>query len=514
MRRHNGNNMSTIKAFFSVSGFTLISRVLGLFRDIIVASVFGASAISDAFFTAFRIPNTLRRFTAEGSLTQAFIPVYIENLQKDPEQARTLAGDVTRLLALGLLVLCTLCLLFAPWVIFALAPGLEKADTAAQLLQIVFPYILFISLASVAIAILNTAGRFFVGAAMPIFLNICMIVAALFFIDYFNQPIFALAWGVFVAGVIQLLWTVYFLYHYSLFPRFRWTFRSSPDVIRVIKLLGYSVLGAGSAQINLLINLFIASTMVAGSISWLYFADRLMELPTGLLGATLATIVLPKLAAKAKDNVAFNRLLDVCLRAIAVLAVPSMAGLALLALPLVSTLFYYGAFTESDVIMTKQATLAYSIGILGLVAERPLAAAFFARQRAAVPVKTALLALFVTQFSNLILLGVFDMGHVGLALSIGIGSTVNALVLFILLRRYGWYYTPPHWQKTALIVLFSTILMSLLLLLITPNDAFWLRADVMNKVGYLSLCVLAAMTVYFSCLYIAGVRLRDFRIQD
>ena len=504
--------MSFIRSFLSVSGLTLVSRVLGLVRDVIIAAVFGAGAVTDAFFTAFRLPNTLRRFTAEGALTQAFVPVYRQRHQQSPEAAGQVAGEAAAFLFVVLLVFSVACLFFAPWIVYVLAPGLPERATAADLLRIVFPYLLFISLASLATGMLNAVGRFFAAAAIPVFLNLSMIGAALILAPHFDRPIFALAWGVFLGGLVQLLWAGFFVWSARLLPA-RWPLRFPPsaEVKRVLRLLGYGAMGAGAAQINLLINLFIASFLAAGSLSWLYYADRLMELPAGLLGAALTTVVLPGLSSAVNDSRVFSALIDSMLKIIVLLALPAALGLVLLAQPLVATLFFHGAFDAHDAAMTEKAVLAYGLGVGGLVAVRPLAAVFFARQQANVPVRSAFAALVATQLFNAVFVWGLGMGHVGLALSVGLAAWLNAGILLVVLCRRGWYRPTGGWKKLSWAVLTALAVMAGVLLWMSSPSAFSPEVAPFQRGASLLACVAVAMAAYFLTVRLFGLRVADFR---
>lgn len=503
--------MNFFRAFLSVGGITFLSRLLGLLRDVVVARVFGAGPLTDAFFAAFRLPNMLRRFTAEGAMTQAFVPVYAARRRDNPDAAARAAGEILAWLAGVLLALSGVGLLFAPWIIALLAPGLEESALAADLFRIVFPYILFISLVSLFAGMLNAVGRFSAAACAPLLLNAAMLAAALWWAPLFARPIFALAWGVFAGGILQLLWLVWNVRRAGLFPPLTVVLRPSAEVKKIARLLWRGAVGAGAAQVNLLINLALASFLAAGSISWLYYADRLMELPVGLIGATLATVVLPGLAARAADDAAFSGLLDQALRLILFLSLPAAAGLALLALPLTATLFMHGAFDATDAQMTGRAVLAYAAGVAGLVMTRPLAAAFFARQDASVPVKAAFASMAATQLFNVIFVFALGLGHAGLALSVGLAAYVNAGVLFVILRRRGWYRPTAGWVIFGGRTAAALAVMSGTLWLAAPPGDYWLTAPAAERVLSLLGCVGAAAAAYFVSARLFGIRFAHFR---
>lgn len=505
--------MTFFRALVSVSGMTFASRLLGLVRDIAIAVVFGASALTDAFFTAFRLPNMMRRFSAEGAMTQAFVPVYAAATQEDEAVARRIAGEMMIALSLVLAIVVALGVLFAEAVINVLAPGLEEAQLAAQLFQIVFPYVLFVSLVALCAGILNTHHFYTAAAFAPLLLNIALITSALLWADMFEQKIFALAWGVFIGGCAQLLWMMIHLKRAKVFPSLRLPNFSSSGVGRVFRLMGIGMLGSGAAQLNLLINLFIASFLAAGSISWLYYADRLMELPVGVLGAALAVVALPALSQHASNAAQFQKILDVSLRLLVVFALPAAAGMAALALPLVSALFMHGEFSPQDAKQTQAAVLAYSVGIVGLAAVRLLAAAFFARQDFKIPVLCAVLALVVTQCLNAVFVWGMSLQHIGLALSIGIAACANALTLLIILLRRQWFAFSKTWLAYLLRVVLAVLVMTGILYALQQPNEYWLNNDgatQWQRIGYVLLTVGAGAAAYFITLHLSGIRLAAF----
>ena len=503
-----------LRAFASVGGLTLVSRILGLLRDVIVAAIFGAGPAADAFFAAFRIPNLLRRFTAEGALTQGFVPVYNAARQDSPQRAKALAGEAAGLLSATLLMVVALGILFAPQVISIVAPGLQDAqpeNLPATLLRVVFPYVFFISLVALAAGILNSLGKFAAPAFAPVLLNLSMIACALLLAPVLAVPIHALAWGVFIGGALQLALVVRALQKNNALPTPTLSLPPSADAKRVLKMMGQSALGGGAAQINLLINLAIASLLAEGSISWLYYADRLMELPAGLLGAALATVALPALSRHAQNPDAFNHILDRALRLVVFLAVPASVGLMLLAGPIVSAVFMRGEFSQADADMTARAAVAYGVGVLGLTATRPLAAAFFARHDAATPVKIAVASLFAAQAMNAAFILGFDLAHAGLALSVGLAACLNAGTLLLVLIRRKWFVPRAGWGVFFLRVLAGIALMTALLLWAVPDANFWKTAAdwprALAALGWVG----AGAGIYFLGAMAFGARIADFR---
>jgi putative peptidoglycan lipid II flippase len=511
--------MNLLKALATVSSMTLLSRILGFVRDAVIARAFGAGIYTDAFFVAFRLPNLLRRLFAEGAFSQAFVPILGEyRNSRTQEEARALVDHVASLLAVALVVVSVLGVVAAPWIIYLTAPGFtaspDKFQVTVELLRITFPYILFISLTSLAGGILNTWSRFWVPAFTPTLLNLAFIVFALWLAPYFDPPVKALAWAVFAGGILQLAFQLPFLDRIGMLARFRLEFKD-PGVWRVLKLMGPAVFGVSIGQISLLINTIFASFLVTGSVSWLYYADRLMEFPTGLLGVALGTILLPSLTRSYADKTTeeYSRLLDWGLRLTFVLALPCAAALALLAVPLIATLFHHGAFTAHDAMMTRQALVAYSIGLLGLILVKVLAPAFYARQNIRTPVKIAMVTLVATQAMNLAFiwhLRHVGLGHAGLALAISLGACLNAGLLFYKLRRYRIFSPQPGWPGFVLRIVAALLLMSATLWLAMGAESSWLLDRAWVRVGRLAMLVVLGASVYLAGLWLLGFRPRDF----
>ncbi len=506
--------MNLLKALAAVSSMTLLSRILGFVRDTVVARGFGAGIATDAFFVAFKIPNLLRRLFAEGAFSQAFVPILAEYKNRRGEaDTRLLVDHVAGLLALALAVVTLLGIAAAPLIVYVSAPGFaatpDKFALTVDLLRITFPYIFFISLVSLAGGILNTYSRFSVPALTPALLNLAFIGFALLGAPYFDPPVKALAWAVFCGGVLQLAFQVPFLLRLKMMPRFKLNFRDA-GVWRVMKQMGPAVFGVSIGQISLLINIVFASFLVSGSVSWLYYADRLMEFPTGLLGVALGTILLPSLAKHYANQSLdeYSKLLDWGLRLTLMLALPAAAALAVLAVPLIATLFHYGQFSVHDVMMTRNALVAYSVGLLGLILVKVLAPGFYARQNIRTPVKIAIIALAATQAMNFAFIGWLQ--HAGLALAIGLGACLNAGLLYRKLRQFNIYSPQPGWALFALKILLAIAAMSACLWFAAGSNAAWLTATGFAKVLRLSGVVLLGAATYFAALWLLGFRLRDF----
>lgn len=496
---------------------TLVSRILGFVRDLLIARIFGAGVATDAFFVAFRIPNLLRRMFAEGAFSQAFVPILAEYKNtRSSEQTRELIDHVATLLGVALFVVTLIGIIAAPLIIFISAPGFstdpDKFSLTIELLRITFPYILFISLVALAGGILNTYSYFSIPAFTPVLLNLSFIGCALWLAPLINPPVLALAWAVFIGGILQLAFQVPFLLRIKRIPRLRFDFHDS-GAWRVVKLMGPAMFGVSIGQISLLINTIFASLLVTGSVSWLYYADRLMEFPAGLLGVALGTVILPSLSRHYAQNSTeeFSRLLDWGLRLTILLTLPAAAALALLATPLITTLFYYGAFTVEDVWMTQDALIAYCIGLLGLIMVKILAPGFYARQNIKTPVKIAVVTLVATQLMNLVF--IVPLQHAGLALAIGLGACLNAGLLYYKLRHHGIYHPQPGWWFFLLKVLIALMAMSGVIGYTTGSSAEWLVATATERALKLSFVVLLGAVSYFFCLWLLGFRLHDFSRQ-
>lgn len=513
--------MSLLRSVATISGLTMTSRITGLIRDVLIASAFGAGPLTDAFWVAFRIPNLLRRLFAEGAFSQAFVPILGQTRAEGTlEIVRGLLDKVALVLTAVLMIVTLLGIVAAPWVVTAMASGMRAASKQAEfqaaidMTRLMFPYIICMSLVAFASAVLNTWNRFAVPAFTPVLLNLSVIGACLFMTAWFHVPIYALAVGVMIGGILQLLvqWTA--LAQLGLLPRYSFNLRKAwadPTVKYIMRQMLPAILGVSVAQVSLLINTNIATWLVSGSVTWLSFADRLMEFPTSLLGVALGTVLLPSLsAAHAKgDSISYNILLNWGLRLVVLLGVPAAIGMAMLASGLVATLFNYGAFNAYDVSQTKLAVTAYSVGLLGLLSVKILAPGFYAKQDIRTPVKIAIFVLVLTQVFNVIFVPIY--AHAGLALSIGLGATVNALCLLVMLYRRKIYQPGPGWGKFALRIIPAVVAFSAVLFVAQSRlDWIALGAHAWTRAAWLGGVLLAAGTVYFVVLFLCGFRLRDF----
>ena len=498
-----------------VGAMTMLSRILGLVRDMVIARYFGAGAGADAFFVAFKIPNFLRRLFAEGAFSQAFVPVLSSYRQQQSlSEVHRLVNAVAGTLGLVLLGVTLVAMIGAPVLTAVFAPGFvddeEKFALAADMLRITFPYLLLISLTAFAGAILNSYDRFAVPAFTPVLLNLTMIAAAIFLSPLMATPIMALAWGVFIAGAIQLFFQLPFLMRLGLMPRPRVDYRHE-GVRKVLALMAPAIFGVSVSQINLLLDTVLASFLQTGSVSWLYYSDRLAELPLGVFGIAIATVILPSLSRKhaAESRDQFAATLDWAVRGVLLIGLPAALALVLLAEPLIATLFYYGEVTARDVAMSGQSLKAYSAGLLAFMLIKVLAPGFFARQDTRTPVKIGIIAMVANMVFNLIL--VFPLAHAGLALATSLSAWLNTLLLWRGLKKEGAWRSQPGWGRFLLqLAAANGALVAMILYLSAPVDQ-WLAADGARRSADMAILVGAGGAVYLVALGLAGIRLRHFR---
>lgn len=518
--------VSLFKSASIVSLLTLLSRITGLLRELLIASTFGANALTDAFNVAFRIPNLFRRFFAEGAFSQAFVPVLAASKAQHGEAATRLLIDRSATVLSGaLLLLSVLGVAAAPALVWAMASGLQQTprgfEIASVLTRWMFPYIAFMSLVALAAGVLNTWKRFAVPAATPVLLNLCMIGAAWLGAPWFKtlgiEPIYALAGGVLAGGVLQLAVQMLALRQLGLLPRINlgaralreaWADEGTKNILR---LMGPALLGVSVAHISMLINTQIASHLTPGSVSWITYADRLMEFPTAMLGVALGVVLMPQLAlARASgQKERYSAMLDWGLRLVVLLAVPCAVALLLFAKPLVAVLYHYGAMTAYDVQQITYALMGWGAGLIGLVALKVLAPGYYANQDTQTPVRVALAVLLITQVLNLLLVPLF--AHAGLTLSIGLGALINAVWLLVGLRQRGSYTPEPGWWRFTLQVLLASALLAVFL--VWANSAFdWtlLRAQSGKRIGLLLMVLTGSGLMYFAALWATGMKLAQF----
>ena len=525
LQAHTLPPVSLFKAASTVSLLTLVSRITGLVRELLMASVFGVSAMTDAFNVAFRIPNLFRRVLGEGAFSQAFVPVLAATRAEGGDDgAKALIDHVGTLLAWTLVLLCIAGVLGAPWMVWAMASGMKQSpqgfDAAVTMTRWMFPYIGFMSLVALAGGILNTWKKFAVPAASPVLLNIALILSitlgAPLFARHGIEPIYAQAAGVMLGGLLQLGIQVPALLRLGLLPRIgvRWAaIRAAwadPTTRKVARLMLPALLGVSVAQVSLLINTQIASHLATGSVSWITYADRLMELPTALLGVALGVVLMPQLAsARAKqDDERYSAMLDWGLRLVVVLSVPCMVALLVFAKPLVAVLYHYGAFADRDVQQTTLALAGYGVGIVGIVAIKVLAPGYFAKHDMRTPMLIAVAVLVFTQMMNLVLVPYLQ--HAALTLSIGVGAVINATWLLVGLLRRGSYRPLPGWGRFALQVVAASALLAVLLAWGAQHfDWVEMKAQRLQRIGLLAAMMVAAAVLYFGALWAAGLKLRQ-----
>ena len=518
--------MSLFKSASTVSLLTLLSRIAGLARELLVASSFGASAMTDAFNVAFRIPNLFRRLFAEGAFSQAFVPVLSASKTQHGEVAtRQLIDHVATLLLWALILTCAVGVVAAPLMVWAMASGLQQNPhgyaIAVTMTQLMFPYIGFMSLVALCAGVLNTWKHFAVPAATPVLLNLCMIAAALWLAPWFGrvgiEPIYALAAGVMLGGVLQLAVQISALRRLGLWPRVALGLAGirvamqDPGSRRIGALMLPALLGVSVAQVSLLINTQIASHLPIGSVSWLSYSDRLMEFPTAMLGVALGVVLMPQLAAAraAGNAVQYSALLDWGLRSVLLLSVPSALALALFAKPLVAVLYHYGAFNANDVQQTTLALTGYAAGLVGIVAIKVLTPGYYANQDIKTPVRIAVMVLVLTQLMNLVLVPIFHVA--GLSLSIGLGAMFNAGFLLLGLMRRGTFTPAPGWLRFVLQVLAASAVLGLYLWwAATAVDWLGLRAEKWWRLTLFAGTLVGAVGIYLGTAAATGLKLRQF----
>jgi putative peptidoglycan lipid II flippase len=501
-----------LKSTAIVGLITLVSRIFGFVRDVLIAHTFGAGAATDAFLVAFKIPNFMRRLFAEGAFAQAFTPVLSEYKTKYTHtEVQDLVNHVAGSLG-GLLAIITIIgVLSAPILIIIFAPGFlhqaDKYQLAISMLQLTFPYLFFIALTAFAGSVLNTYGMFAIPAFTPILLNICMIAATLLLAPYFAEPIMALALGVLIAGVVQLSFQIPFLYRLGLLPRPKFNLKHK-GVVQVHTLMLPALFGVSVSQINLLFDTLLASFLISGSVSWLYYADRLMEFPVGVFGLALATVILPslsKLIAR-NDNNGFQATLDWGLRWVFVVTIPCTLGLMILASPILITLFYGGEFTQRDIQLTSYSLIAYTVGLSGFVLIKILAAGFYSRQDTKTPVKIAIIAMLTNMILNLAF--IYHLQHVGLALATALAALLNAALLYSNLRRQQVYSPAAGWWPLLARIIAATLIMSSVLIYFTPNEYQWFTYTRWERAWQLFMLINLGLFSYALGLFIFGLRLR------
>lgn len=506
-----------IKSAFAVSSMTLLSRLLGFVRDVVLATTFGAGPAFDAFVIAFKIPNFMRRLFAEGAFSQAFVPVLTQyRTQRTLEETQAFVNAIAGTLGSALLLVVVLAEISAPFIISVFAPGFvddaTRFELSTHMLRITFPYLLLIALTAFSGATLNAFNRFAVPAFTPVLLNVALITVAWLWAPHLAQPIYALAWGCVIGGVAQLLLQLPFLKQINLLPtpKMRWR---DPGVRRVMKLMVPALFGVSVAQIGILVDNFFASFLPAGSISWLYYSDRLIYFPLGVIGVALATVVLPHLSRQhhTASLEQYSATLDWALRCVLVVGLPAAVGLFVLSGPILATLIHHGAFDAHDVVMTEKSLQAFAVGLPAFMLVKILASAFYSRQNIKTPVKIAAIALLANVALNFALIHV--LAHAGLALATSLAAMLNASFLLMLLLRRSVYSPQSKWLFLLLRLLVANAVMAAVIIGLSGSLHEWLIWGLWQRILHLFGVIFSGIAVYTGVLWLVGLRLRDFRLK-
>ncbi len=511
-----------LKSGMIVSAMTLISRVLGLVRDVVVANLMGAGASADVFFFANKIPNFLRRLFAEGAFSQAFVPVLTENhAQGDMDKTReliaraagTLGVIVSIVTVLGVLGSGVVTALFGfGWFLDWMhgGPAAEKFELASLMLKITFPYLWFITFVALSGAILNTLGKFAVSSFTPVFLNVMIILAAWFISPQMSQPEIGLAIGVFLGGLVQFLFQIPFLIKVGVMVKPKWGWRD-PGVVKIRTLMIPALFGVSVSQINLLFDTFIASFLQTGSISWLYYSDRLLEFPLGLFGIAIATVILPALSRKHVDSQSegFAHTMDWGVRMVTLLGIPAMLGLMALAKPMLMVLFMRGEFSPQDVHQASLSLLAYASGLLNFMLIKVLAPGYYSRQDTKTPVKYGIIAMVTNMVFNAIF--AYFYGYVGLAIATALSAFVNMALLYRGLHIAGVYQITKRTVFFIIRLVIAGAAMVAAILWQLEGMSVWLEWSFAHRSGMLGMLIGLGAAVYLAVLFLTGVRLKDLK---
>ena len=506
-----------LRSTFTVGGMTLLSRVFGLLRDITIATFFGATGGTDAFLVAFKIPNFMRRLFGEGAFSLAFVPVFSEYKEKHSKEAlKDLVNHVAGTLGGFLLILSISGMIFAPALVYLFAPGFTsnagQLQLTAELLRITFPYIFFIALVAFAGGILNSFHQFAIPAFTPVLLNICLIASVFFLAPYFEEPLMGLAWGVAIAGVVQLLIQFPSLLKLGLMPTPRIK-RGHEGVKKIAKLMVPAIFGSSVAQINLLLDTIIASFLVTGSITWLYYSDRLLEFPLGILGIAIATVILPTLSQQhARESTEqFNQTLNWALRLVALITIPACIGLFIMAGPILSSLFEYGKFTASDTYLSSLSLMAYMLGLPAMIVIKILSPGYYARQDTRTPVKIGIIAMVCNMVMNIafvvpLVMFDYEAPHIGLALATSLSAYINAMLLYNGLRNTGIFHPQNGWLAWIFRIVIASVAMAAVVIWLNPDASQWSQWQIIERLTNLAIIIIAGALTYFVLLWLQGLR--------
>jgi putative peptidoglycan lipid II flippase len=509
---------SLLRSTTLVSLMTFISRMAGFIRDMVLANFFGAQAGMDAFLVAFRIPNFMRRLFAEGAFAQAFVPVLTEyQKMRSPEDVRVFIGRIAGYLGSILTGVTAVGILASPVIVFLFAPGfnLDSSRTllATEMLRITFPFLMLVSLTAMSGAILNTYGYFVIPAFTPVLLNISMILAALYLCPYLPKPVTGLAWGVLIAGIVQLLFQLPFLYrrHLLVWPS---VVRNDEGVNRVLKLMVPALFGVSIAQLNLMVDSIFASFLKVGSVSWLYYTDRLTDFPLGVFGVAIATVILPHLSRRHAEESTdqYSQALDWGLRSILLIGIPAALGLCLFSMPLIASCFAYGKFIMNDVLETQKSLITLSLGVPAFMMVKVLASGFYAQQNISTPVKVGAISMVVNTL--LCFVFVWHFAHAGLTLASALSGYVNCGILLFLLIRRGVFKPSPGWWKYSIQLICANIAIGIYLISMNGTVEYWLNFSPLMRVCVLFIHVFVAIVLYLLTLGLTGLKLMHFRGQS
>jgi putative peptidoglycan lipid II flippase len=509
---------SLLKSSYVVASMTVITRLIGLIRETVNANLFGASGSFDAFLMAFRIPNFLRRLSAEGSFSQAFVPVLSEyRATKTKAEAKLFIDRMAGTLSLAVFILTVICILAAPLIVLLFAPGYlhdpHRFGLTTSMLRITFPYLFFISLTSFAGSILNSYDEFWVPAITPALLNISLIVVGIYLSPYCKDPVTSLAWGTFIGGILQLAFQIPFLKRLKLLPHPK-IFWQDPGVRRVLKLMLPAILGVSVAQISLFIDTIFASFLQVGSVTWLYYSDRLINFPMGVFGIAIATAVLPHLSRQhaMKSAAGYSAALDWSIRSILLIALPSAVGMFMLAGPIISTVIGYGKFSPFDIEMASRSVMAFAVGLPGMMLIKLLASGFYSKQDIKTPVRIAIICLITNMAANAIL--IFPLKHAGLALGTTITSSLNSYILYRTLCKRGIFTPSNGWGKYIFRVGSASLAMILVIWFMAAKLPVWINWNWHQRVVHLGIILTVAAIVYLATLLITGMRWHDIKFEE
>ncbi len=502
---------------FKVSFWTLISRIFGVLRDITTTYLLGATVAHDIFVVMLKIPNLFRRLVAEGAFSQAFIPVFSEYKEnKTKQELKDLLNSTFSMILSATSAICLVFMVFAPIAVLIFAPGFYfdpiKSTLATEILRIVFPYLFFVSVVAFFGSVLNTYGFYSVPAASPIAFNLSIIIFALFLSDFFNFPIYAIAWGVFFAGCFQLILNATAIAKIKLFPAIRLDFKNE-GLKRILWLMLPAVLSGGVIQINILVDTIFASLLDTGSPTWLYLSDRLIQLPLGIFGIAVATVILPTLskAVNTSDIDTYQNKFNWALKFVFLIGAPSAIGLYFLSIPIISTLFLRGEFSSLDVLMTSYSLQAFCFGLIAFMAIKILNAAFFSQQNTKTPLYIAIFSLCTNVFLNWYLAFQLDYGHIGLALGSAIASIISLLILFFILLRNSILILERSWFKFVFQILVSSIFLATFLTFVSDYFYVWTQLNLITQLGLLGLLMSLGIFIYFASMIIFGFKVSFFR---